>query len=112
DDRVVAEDAPLPPAANRWAHYQRSKLAAEQEATRAAEAAHVGLTIVRPGILFGPGKPLKTGLVRLGGTRVSIGRGRNHLPVTDVDNVVDALLLALASDAAIGATFNVVDEPQ
>jgi 2-alkyl-3-oxoalkanoate reductase len=113
-NRPLAESTPLPTEVDRWAFYQRSKLEAERALTNGAAAAGPEIVIVRPGIIYGPGaeSPLKRGLVQLGSTRLTIGRGANHLPLTYVDNVVDGILLALVSGAAAGQAYNLVDEPQ
>jgi 2-alkyl-3-oxoalkanoate reductase len=110
----LAESTPLPTEVDRWAYYQRSKLEAERALTNGAAAAGPEIVVVRPGIIYGPGAegPLKKGLVQLGSTRLTIGRGANHLPLTYVDNVVDGILLGLVSPAAAGQTYNLVDEPQ
>ena len=113
-NRPLAESTPLPTGVDRWAFYQRSKLEAERALTNGAAAAGPDVVVVRPGIIYGPGAegPLKRGLVQLGSTRLTIGRGANHLPLTYVDNVVDGILLALVSPAAAGQAYNLVDEPQ
>lgn len=108
----VDEAAPHSAAPGRWAYYERSKIAAEQAVARHTEEFGLPVTVVRPGILYGPGRPVKVGLVRLGSLRLSIGAGRNRLPLTHVDNAVDCLLLAGSVTAAAGQTFNVVDDPQ
>ena len=113
-DTPLTEATPLPTAVDRWAFYQRSKLEAERALTNGAAGAGPEIVVVRPGIIYGPGAeaPLKKGLVQLGSTRLTIGRGTNHLPLTYVDNVVDGILLALLSPAAAGQAYNLVDEPQ
>jgi 2-alkyl-3-oxoalkanoate reductase len=112
--RPLTESTPLPTGVDRWAFYQRSKLEAERALTNGAAAAGPEIVVVRPGIIYGPGAegPLKRGLVQLGSTRLTIGRGANHLPLTYVDNVVDGILLALVSPVAAGQAYNLVDEPQ
>ncbi len=113
-DRPLTEATPLPTAVDRWAFYQRSKLEAERALTNGTPGPGPEIVVVRPGIIYGPGAeaPLKKGLVQLGSTRLTIGRGTNHLPLTYVDNVVDGILLALLSPAAAGQAYNLVDEPQ
>ena len=113
-DPPLVESTPLPSGVDRWAFYQRSKLEAERALTNGAAAAGPEIVVVRPGIIYGPGAegPLKRSLVQLGSTRLTIGRGANHLPLTYVDNVVDGILLALVSPAAAGQAYNLVDEPQ
>jgi predicted dehydrogenase/nucleoside-diphosphate-sugar epimerase len=113
-DMPRTEASPLPTAVDRWAFYQRSKLEAERALTNGTPEPSPEIVVVRPGIIYGPGAeaPLKKGLVQLGSTRLTIGRGTNHLPLTYVDNVVDGILLALVSPAAAGQAYNLVDEPQ
>ena len=98
---------------NRWAYYQRSKLGAEQIAQEFMKNSELPVTIIRPGILFGPetGAPAN-GLVRVGALRFFIGSGRNNLPYTYIDNATDCLLLAAVSSEAVGEIFNLVDQPQ
>jgi nucleoside-diphosphate-sugar epimerase len=108
---ALGEAAPYGSDRDHYAYYQRSKVQAEEEAKRRSDESGVGLTIVRPGILYGPGHPLKARLVQFGIVSVVLGTGRNRLPATYVGNAVDALLLAGSLDEADGETFNVVDEP-
>jgi 2-alkyl-3-oxoalkanoate reductase len=108
--RAVSEADPPPRDVHRWAFYQRSKLGAEQ-AVRDATGGRMEIVILRPGILYGPGSPPAARLLQLGSVKVVIGSGQNHLPFTWVDNVVDAILLALIVPDAAGQTYNIVDDP-
>ncbi len=111
DGSGVAEGATYgPPEA--WAHYMRSKTEAERIALSFADRGGLEVTVVRPGILYGPGRPVRAGAAQLGGARLVAGWGRNRLPYTYVGNVVDALLLAATSPSAPGEAFNVVDDAQ
>jgi nucleoside-diphosphate-sugar epimerase len=71
----------------------------------------VPCTIVRPGIVFGPGKKAIPGFVGLDtfGIFMRIG-GRGRLPLTFVDNCADALALAGLVPEIEGEVFNVVDD--
>jgi len=111
---LVDELAPYAQNPDRWAHYLRSKLEADRLAFDYWREAGLPVTVVRPGILYGPGggRSVGRGLVQLGPVRLFIGRGRNLLPFTYVDNAVDCLLLVAVSLAVIGQAYNVVDEPQ
>jgi len=111
---LIEEAAPYAKNPDRWAYYLRSKLEADRLAFRFWREAKLPVTVLRPGILYGPGggRPPGRGLVQLGAMRLLIGGGRNRLPYTYVDNVVDCLLLAAVSTEAIGQAYNVVDEPQ
>jgi nucleoside-diphosphate-sugar epimerase/predicted dehydrogenase len=106
---AFAESAPPPADIDPWAYYLRSKLAAEELVLAGAERTND--VVVRPGIIYGPGRPPKPGVVQLGVAQVFLGLGRNHLPYTYVDNVVDGILLALRSSQAAGRVYNLVDQP-
>lgn len=99
EDRIaIHEDAPLPPAAT---EYARSKREAELMVLNAAPAHR---TILRPRAIFGPwDQALLPRLLRL----MQYGRvpllrgGRALLDMTYIDNVVDAIVLALGGRAGI-----------
>jgi len=114
DGRPIDESAPYAHNPERWAHYMRSKIAADRLALELWEGAQLPVTVLRLGILYGPGggRSIGHGLAQVGSLRLMIGNGRNLLPYTYVENAVDCLLLAAASPVAIGQTYNVVDEPQ
>lgn len=67
--------------------------------------------IVRPGVVFGPGKTQITGRVGIDtfGFFLHLG-GRNQLPFTYVDNCADAMVLAGITDSIDGEVFNIVDD--
>ncbi len=110
---LIEESAPYAQKPGRWAHYMRSKIEADQLAFKYWHEAGLPVTVLRLGILYGPGgRPVGRGLIQLGSVRLTIGGGGNRLPFTYVDNAVDCLLLAAISPAAVGEAYNVVDEPQ
>ena len=98
----------------KWAYYERSKSAADELAMSFSQEKGLPVTIMRLGILYGPGGglPGQQSLARLGSVRLLVGNGRNVLPFTYVENAVDCILLAATSDVAAGQVYNVVDEPQ
>lgn len=67
--------------------------------------------IVRPGSVYGPGKPGITGRVGINtfGVFLHVGGG-NRIPFTYVDNCADALVLAGITPGIEGEVFNVVDD--
>jgi nucleoside-diphosphate-sugar epimerase len=67
--------------------------------------------LVRPGAVYGPGRPGISGRVGSGafGVFLHLG-GRNVLPLTYVDNCADAIVLAGLVDGIDGEIFNVVDD--
>jgi nucleoside-diphosphate-sugar epimerase len=71
----------------------------------------VPFTIVRPGIVFGPGKMFIPGFVGMDtfGFFMHLGGG-GRLPLTYVDNCAEAIVLAAFKPGVDGETFNVVDD--
>jgi nucleoside-diphosphate-sugar epimerase len=71
----------------------------------------IPFTIVRPGIVFGPGKKAIPGSVGMDtfGIFMRIG-GSGRLPLTYVDNCADAIALAGLIPGVDGEVFNVVDD--
>ena len=67
--------------------------------------------IVRPGAVFGPGKPDLSGRVGINtfGFFMHLG-GSNRLPLTFVDNCAEAIVLAGLTPGVEGEIFNVVDD--
>jgi len=59
----------------------------------------LAVTILRPGTVFGPGKPLPVGPLgwrAAWNTNVVIGRRKQHFPLTYVENLVDAMAMVSA----------------
>jgi nucleoside-diphosphate-sugar epimerase len=109
----IDETTSLPTHPYRWAHYQQSKSAADALALNYWREAGVPVTVLRLGVLYGPGgRDPARGLLQLGPLRFTLGNGRNTLPFTYVGNAVDCMLLAAITPAAVGQAYNVVDEPQ
>lgn len=107
------ESMPYAQKPDKWAYYLRSKLEADKIAARYSVETDLPVTILRLGILYGPGgRGVGRGLMQFGPVRLTIGTGRNSLPFTYVGNAVDCLLLAGISAEAAGEAYNVVDEPQ
>lgn len=101
------EEAPARPTGN---VYCDSKLHAERIVRRFARRG-LPAVILRPSIVYGPYSRWSTGLVeRLrAGRGLLIDDGAGICNVGYVDNVVDAILLALEVERAVGKTFSVTD---
>lgn len=71
----------------------------------------VPYVIVRPGVVYGPGKPRIHGRVGLGtfGIFLHLG-GSNPVPLTYVENCSEAIALAGIKQGVEGEVFNVVDD--
>lgn len=101
----VAEDAPYP--TQFLNPYARTKV----EAERIVRGSGRSFVILRPHIIYGPGDThLMPGLKRAlrFGWLPAYGDGMNQLSVTHVDNLADAIALAVAPEAPTGV-YNVTD---
>lgn len=91
--------------------YSESKIAADRLVSSYAQQTGLPIVIVRPGIVYGPGRPLPIGIFafRAGGTNVVFGKPEQRFPLNYVENLVDALQIV----AGLGSGFrqyNVLDD--
>jgi nucleoside-diphosphate-sugar epimerase len=106
------ERTPLETAFNERADpYGYGKLKQEELVRRYHQQAGVQYVIVRPGAVWGAGKPSLTGRVGIDtfGVFLHMG-GSNRVPFTYVDNCAAAIALAGLVDGVDGEVFNVVDD--
>jgi nucleoside-diphosphate-sugar epimerase len=92
--------------------YAETKLAGEREVRRAQRAHGLRTVILRPATVYGPGSVDVVGDIARairGRHMLLIDSGRAVAGLCYVENLVDAVLLALRQDAAAGETFNVTD---
>ena len=92
--------------------YSQSKREAELE-LRGAAGERMEWTILRPATVYGPGSVEVVGEIAKAiraGHMLLVGRGRAVAGLLYVENLLDAILLALDGAAAAGGTFNVSDE--
>src|SRR5207244_12998993 len=77
--------------------YSRSKVAGERLLERMITQQNAPVTIVRPGLLYGPRDAASFGrfatLIQRG-RMIIIGSGQNHLPLTYVRDAAQGILLA------------------
>jgi nucleoside-diphosphate-sugar epimerase len=91
--------------------YGYAKIKQDDLVLKYAEKHRLSCAIVRPGVVYGPGKRSITGRVGIDtfGVFLHLG-GSIQLPLTYIDNCADAIVLAgLAADAD-GRVFNIVDD--
>jgi nucleoside-diphosphate-sugar epimerase len=107
--RYIQESQP-PARFSNW--YSRTKLEAESEVRRAASTGAVPAVVLRPATIYGPGSVNVVGEIAKAlraGNMLLIDRGRAVAGLCYIDNLVDAVTLALSAEAAAGQTFNVTD---
>jgi 2-alkyl-3-oxoalkanoate reductase len=110
---VLDENSPL--ETNTGLHlrdaYAKSKSQQERVTRRLAAEYGWDLTVLRPGYIWGRGRPdIVPCCVRIGRLYLIIGP-TTRLPLTHVENCADLFSKAATDLRAIGETFNVVDGP-
>ena len=110
-DGTVDESCPLDPEPHRRDPYTYSKVEQEQVAWEARRRGDVRLAVVRPGVIYGPGRNCITARVGLQVGRLLLKMGgQQRLPYTHVENCAAAVLLAGTVPDAEGEAFNVIDD--
>jgi acetylornithine/succinyldiaminopimelate/putrescine aminotransferase/nucleoside-diphosphate-sugar epimerase len=92
--------------------YAQTKLAAEAEVHRMDKAHELPAVILRPATVYGPGSTeVVGGIARAirGGNMLLVDKGRAVAGLCYIDNLIDAVILALHHEAAPGHAFNVSD---
>ncbi|MFI5116177.1 MAG: NAD-dependent epimerase/dehydratase family protein [Terriglobales bacterium] len=94
--------------------YAQSKILADQLAVRFARETTLPITILRPGIVYGPGGQLPVGLLgfTLGKTNFVFGNPNHRIPLNYVENLVDAMQVAAQSAGGQFQQFNLVDDDE
>lgn len=107
---AINEDFPYEPNPGKRGNYTYSKLLAERVITDYLEKPHnLTVTVIRPGLVYGPGKDPMAGLgMRLGDFILIFGSGKKLVPWVYTENLIDALLLAAATKQE--GIYNVVDQ--
>ena len=108
---TVTEETPLEPHPELRDLYSHVKRRQERLFWECQERHGLALTVLRPGVIYGPSGPPMSNRVglRLFGIFLHLGRG-NLLPLTYVDNCADALIAAAECPGAVGQVYNVVDD--
>jgi len=95
----------------RFDAYVYGKLKQDELVLRYHQRLGIPYAIVRPGIVIGPGKKAIPGSVGMDtfGLFMRVG-GAGLMPLTDVENCADAIVLAGLRPGVDGETFNVFDD--
>jgi nucleoside-diphosphate-sugar epimerase len=94
--------------------YAESKILADQFAVRFAQETSLPITIIRPGIVYGPGWPLPVGSLgfTLGKRNFVFGNRSYRIPLNYIANLVDAMQMAASAGGAQFRQFNVLDDDE
>jgi UDP-glucose 4-epimerase len=108
---VLSEDTPLETHLGARGGYTTAKVWQERVARRMSAEGGLRLTVLRPGVIWGPGQEYPPGItVPVGHLHLVMGL-KATLPLTFVDNCAGAFVFAAEAEATEGGTFNVVDDP-
>ena len=108
---VLTESTPLEAHPERRDLYSQSKLRQEKLFWEYQARHQFPLTVLRPGVIYGPGGNAFSSRVGMNllGVFLHLG-GENALPLSYVDNCAEAIVVAGQSDAANGQAYNVHDD--
>jgi nucleoside-diphosphate-sugar epimerase len=91
--------------------YAHTKLVQEKLVRDHAAATGCKLTILRPGIIFGPDNLFNCNLGMQPSKKLWIRTGAwGRQPLTYVENCAEAIVMSAEKDEAVGQLFNVVDD--
>lgn len=109
--RLLDESCPIENHPKLRDAYCYAKVKQDQLVIDYARKSGLPYVIVRPGVVYGPGKNAITGRVGLGtfGLFLHLG-GSNPVPFTYVENCADAIVLAGVKPGVDGEVFNIVDD--
>lgn len=104
----AGEDAPIQPAD----YYQRTKYEAEPLVSAYCEKG-MNTVILRPAAIYGPGDPERFFMIfkRVNkGVFPMFGSGKTYYHPLYIDNLIDALILAMAPGKGVGEAYLIADE--
>lgn len=113
DRSVVTEDTPYQKEPKKMGPYACTKIEAEKILLKAYQESGLKVTIVRPGIIIGPmGRVFfpHLGFKNADTLFIILKNGKNRLPLTFVENTVDAIYRASLEPKAVGKIYNLVDD--
>jgi len=112
NNSFINEDFPDEEVPEKRGSYSHAKLKAERIVRTYMNKTKMSISILRPGLVYGPGrKPFLADVgYRLGRHfALVLGMGGRKLPLVYVDNVVDSLILSGKLNGRAKGIFNVVD---
>jgi predicted dehydrogenase len=108
---TISDSSPLASPDPAVGPYARGKIEAERLVLEGGRNDAMWVTILRPGLVYGPGRTLFPHLGTLvGNLFLAVGGGGILLPLCSVASVTDALLRLAETDAPSGSAYTLVDE--
>jgi nucleoside-diphosphate-sugar epimerase len=108
----IDESTDYDPASQFRDYYAQSKIAADAFAVSFAQNTGLPVFILRPGLIYGPGRLLPLGLLgySTGRTNIVFGNPRLRVPLNYTENLLDALQLVSKLPGKGMRQFNIVDD--
>jgi len=110
---AIHENSPLVNHPEKFGPYTRAKAEAEKLVSDAHAKRGLPMSIIRPGMVIGPrGRVFfpHMGYNLQDGVFIVLGKGDGMLPLIYIDNLVDGVLRCANNSAAVGRTYNLVDD--
>jgi predicted dehydrogenase/nucleoside-diphosphate-sugar epimerase len=111
---AITEASPYDSKPGDRGHYSRAKIEAETLVLQFVRDTGLPVTLFRPGLIFGPGQGLPTASLAFPSPFrhgfLVIGSSKRLLALNYIENLVDALELALEHNESIGKQYNIVDD--
>jgi nucleoside-diphosphate-sugar epimerase len=114
DGQRIDENTPFDESPHLRDFYAESKIVADRLVVEFGRKTALPITVIRPGIIYGPGRPLPVGLLgfTLGKTNFVFGNPNHRIPLNYVENLVDAMQVAAQAGGAQFRQFNVLDDDE
>lgn len=112
---VVTEESALERVPEARGAYSNAKFQAEKVVLQAMAENAYPIACLRPGTIYGPGGEIYTPMMGFsfgGKIFLTIGDGRFVLPLVYIDNVADAVRVALEKGESNGKVYNLIDPYQ
>jgi 2-alkyl-3-oxoalkanoate reductase len=111
-DERIDEDTPFDDVPEDRDFYAQSKIEADQLAMKFGHENEMAVTILRPGVIYGPGKPLPVALLgeRLWKLDLVFGRPEQPFPLNYLGNLIDAMTMVARVDDRKSHQYIVIDD--
>ena len=111
-DTAINEVTPFDDVPEDRDFYAQSKIEADRLAMTIGADTEMGVTILRPGVIYGPGRPLPTALL---GARIRkldfvFGRPEQPFPLNYIENLIDAMTVVARVADRVSRQFIVIDD--
>lgn len=112
----ISEATPYDPRPDKRGNYSRAKVEAEKFVLQFARETGLPVTVFRPGLIYGRGRPLPTAPLAfpspLSTSFIVIGSSKTLLGLNYIENLLDAFDLALERPESAGRQYIIVDDEQ